>query len=121
MIIKRIKELPYTQENIDKYKSKDNMLKHARYTKGVSSGIFLTKSGELVGYIGWEGEEIICLEVTKKYRGQGFAKYMLEKAIKSGCKTLHVTSSNTPAISLYRSLGFKEVERIGNRIKMVLN
>ena len=31
------------------------MLKHARYTNGVSSGIFLTKSEELVGYIGWEG------------------------------------------------------------------
>lgn len=127
MIILRrgeIEELPYTPSNIEKFKSQDNLLKHAKYRTGISSGMFLVKSGELVGYIGWEGKEIICLEVSKKYRGQGYAKYLLGKAIKSGCNSLYVTASNKPAINLYESMGFKKVSETNrkswNRIKMEL-
>ncbi len=117
-------ELPYTRHNIEKYKSHDNLLKHAKYTVGISSGVFLVdRNDELVGYIGWEGSEIISLEVSKNYRGLGIGKYLIQRAIDAGCNSLYVTSSNKSAISLYESMGFRKIEESNrkswNRIKMV--
>lgn len=57
----KLKEIPYNQENIDKYKSKDNLLRHARYIKGLTNGIFIVdEDSSLVGYIAWEGDTIIA-------------------------------------------------------------
>lgn len=117
-------ELPYTRHNIEKYKASDNLLKHAKYTTGISSGVFLVDSNDkLIGYIGWEGSEIISLEVSKNYRGFRFGKYLVQKAIDAGCNSLYVTSSNKEAINLYESMGFKKISESNrkswNRIKMV--
>lgn len=111
MIIKRklkYKELPYSQELINKYKSKENMLSHARYIPGKTDGIFLVDNGNnLVGYIGWEGDTIISLEVSENYRKQGIGTYLLKKAIENGITNLTVSKKNTEAINLYKSLGWK--------------
>lgn len=111
MIIKRklkYKELPYSQELIDKYKSKENMLSHARYIPGKTNGIFLIDNKDnLVGYIGWEKDTIISLEVSKDYRKQGIGTYLLEKAIENGITKLTVSKKNTNSINLYKSLGWK--------------
>lgn len=112
MIIKRklkYKEFPYSQELINKYKSKENMLIHARYTPGKTKGIFLVdpKNDNLVGYIGWEGDTVIALEVSKDYRRQGVGTYLLGKAIRKGVTNLTVAKNNTEAINLYKTLGYK--------------
>lgn len=111
MIIKRklkYKEFPYSQELINKYKSKENMLSHARYIPGKTDGIFLVDNGNnLVGYIGWEGDTIISLEVSENYRKQGIGTYLLKKAIENGITNLTVSKKNTEAINLYKSLGWK--------------
>lgn len=111
MIIKRsdYKEIPYNQDNINLYKSKDNLLRHAREGKGIS-GIMFTdkKTSELIGYCAWEGDYIIALEVISNYRGLGFGEKLLKKAIDSGCTKLSVNKNNIPAISLYKKFGFRE-------------
>lgn len=120
MIIKRklkYKELPYSQELINRYRSKENMLRHARYTPGKTKGMFLVdpKNDNLVGYIGWENNIIIALEVSKNYRKQGIGTYLLEKAVENGITKLTVSKKNTNAIDLYKSLGwevYKETPKI---------
>ena len=70
----KLKEIPYNQENINKYKSNNNLLRHARYIKGLTNGIFLLDSSDnLVGYIAWEKDTIIALEVMSNYRNNGIA------------------------------------------------
>lgn len=112
MIIKRklkYKELPYSQELINRYRSKENMLRHARYTPEKTKGMFLVdpKNDNLVGYIGWENNIIIALEVSKDYRKQGIGTYLLEKAVENGITKLTVSKKNTNAINLYKSLGWE--------------
>lgn len=113
MIIKRklkYKELPYSQELINRYKSRENMLSHARYIPGKTDGVFLVdqrNNNQLVGYIGWEGDTIIALEVSEDYRKQGVGTYLLGKAIRKGVTNLTVAKNNTEAINLYKTLGYK--------------
>lgn len=114
------KELPYNKENVQKYKSQDNLLRHARTGKDCSGIILVNSSDVLIGYIGWQGETIIALEVTHKFRSQGYGEYLLKKAINSGCTKLTVDKKNTPAISLYRKLGFEIAEDNGSRYLMSL-
>lgn len=59
------------------------------------------------------------IALLKKWRGRGLGKKMLEELIKLVKKEwnsrlihLHVFEKNTKAISLYKSLGFKEVARL---------
>lgn len=121
MIIKRklkYKELPYSQELINRYKSRENMLSHARYIPGKTDGVFLVdqrNNNQLVGYIGWEGDTIIALEVSEDYRKQGVGTYLLKKAVENGITNLTVAKNNTEAINLYKSLGwevYKETPKI---------
>ena len=120
MIILRNKEeyteIPYNQENIDKYKSKDNLLRHARYIKGITDGLFLVdKNSNLVGYIAWENDTIIALEVSNNYRGKGIATKLLSIANNKGANKLTVNKNNTKAIQLYKNLGwdiYKETDKI---------
>ena len=70
--------LPYNQENIDEYKDKDNMLKHARYNKETWGRFYINKKrDELVGYVGCEGDTVIALEVMPDYSGRGYASRLL--------------------------------------------
>jgi len=133
----KIKKLPYSQENIDKYKTKKctlpwekdgndktNMLKHARYTKGVTEGLFLVNEMDdsLVGYIGWEGKKIIAIEVTNDYQRLGYGKYLMDKAINAGCTWLTVHKDNHKAIGFYLKYGFHFTKtRYGDNIRMKIN
>lgn len=99
----------YSQELIDKYKSSENMLKHARYDKGITKGFFLIerKTDKLIGYIAFEKGMIIALEITKDFQHKGFAKKLLEFAVNHGANKLTVNKSNTNAIEMYKHLGWK--------------
>ena len=80
--------------------------------------VVLTLDGEVIGGAGLRciltDGEITNVAITKKHRGKGYAKPMLEKRMelgrKLGCEafTLEVRVSNEPAIRLYKSLGFRE-------------
>lgn len=112
-------EIPYNKENVIKYKSRDNLLRHARTDKDCT-GIMLVSNNKLVGYIGWQGKMIIALEVTESYRGLGYGEYLLKKAISSGCTSLTVDKNNIPAINLYKKLGFHVTLENGKRLTMEL-
>ena len=112
-----IKEIPYNKENVLKYKSPDNLLRHARTDKGCT-GVMLISGNSLIGYVGWQGEMIIALEVTNQFRGQGYGEYLVKRAIDSGCTRLTVDSNNIPAINLYKKMGFVVDEDNGKRLEM---
>ena len=78
----------------------------------------------LAGYVGSQtvlGEsDMMNVAVDGAYRRQGVGKKLIEalvehlKARESHCLTLEVRDSNTPARSLYASLGFSEIGRRKN-------
>lgn len=78
----------------------------------------------LAGYVGSQtvlGEsDMMNVAVDGAYRRQGVGKMLIEalvehlKARESYCLTLEVRDSNTPARSLYASLGFSEIGRRKN-------
>lgn len=105
-----MKIIEYNKANVEKYKSKDNLLRHARTGKGITGVMMVTENGELIGYIGWSGNMIISLEVTKGYRGRGYGEELLRMAMKEGCYSLTVDPNNVIAQNLYKKLGFKRVE-----------
>jgi ribosomal protein S18 acetylase RimI-like enzyme len=114
---KQYKEIPYNKENIEKYKSSDNLLKHARSDKNTEGIMLVDKNtNDLIGYIAWEDNYIIALEVLSDYRGSGFGNILLEKAIKSGCSKLSVSKKNTIAINLYKKYGFKHTKDINDKV-----
>jgi ribosomal protein S18 acetylase RimI-like enzyme len=102
-----IEELPFNEENINKFKSRDNMLKHARYIPEKTDGIMLAKGNTLVGYIAWEDDFIIALETSKNFRNQGIASRLLSKANENGANKLSVNKKNKDAIKVYLKLGWK--------------
>lgn len=122
MIILRdkIKVIPYDKNNIDKYKSSENLLKHARVNKNTDGIMLITNSGNLIGYCGWERNWIIALEVCKDYRGRGYGDLLLKTALNSGCTGLTVNKNNQVAISLYKKYGFKPTLENNNRMNMEL-
>ena len=99
------KWIEYNKENIEKYKSDDNMLQHARVNKN-TFGWMVVKGNKLVGYCGCEGDKIIALEVTPKFRRQKWATKFIRKAKAKGCTDLSVEKGNKAAISLYFRNGF---------------
>ena len=106
---RRFISIDYNLGNVLKYKSKDNLLRHARTGKGISGVMYIDPgTKELIGYIGWEGKMIICLEVTKYYRGQGYGRLLMEEAMNKGCDSLTVSENNLIAQNLYSSLGFRK-------------
>lgn len=103
------KQLPWTKENVEKYKAGNNLLHHARVGKNVSGIILIDKNTDnLIGYIAWMDDYIIALEVVKEYQEHGYGRKLLEKAIENGCTKLSVNKNNTPAIKLYEKVGFKK-------------
>ncbi len=81
--------------------------------------IVLSIDNEIVGYIGYWIKnpyvEITNVAVGKRYQRHGYAKQLVAYCLEDGMKnkapifTLEVRVSNTPAISLYESFGFKRV------------
>lgn len=79
--------------------------------------IVAEKEGRIAGYCGCyqvlEEAEIVNVAVDKPFRRQGIGRAMLEELMRAGeeqgafAYTLEVRASNSPAISLYESMGFK--------------
>ena len=99
---------PYNQYYIDKFKSSDNMLKHARFDGGqVGYFILSRKTGEMMAYIAWEGDMIIAVEVAPKFQKRGLCSTLLRMAEIRGANKLTVNKNNTEAINIYKHLGYK--------------
>lgn len=119
MIILRnkYKEIPYNSENVNKYKSSNNLLRHAKTDKDVSGIMLIDKNTEdLIGYCAWKNDYIIALEVLENYKGNGFGDILLEKAIKSGCNKLSVSKKNTVALNLYKKHKFITSRNINDKV-----
>lgn len=84
----------------------------------------LTENNQIIGYIVYwliiDECHIATIAVDKAYRGKGYAKELLRKALQSSVTEgaafvyLEVRASNQPAKELYRSFGF---EIVGTRKK----
>lgn len=93
---------PYDQEHIDEFKSKDNMLSHARCNKDTIGYFYVSKkTGNLMGYVGIERDTIVALEVPEKFQGRGYATRLLSFAVRSGADKLSVDKNNSHAIDVY--------------------
>ena len=111
--------LPYNEKNISKFKSSDNMLKHARCNDDTSGWFFVNrKSGDMVGYVGWENDIVVALEVSKEYEGRGYASRLLKLAWCRNANKLSVNKDNEHAIDVYKHLGYKEYDSDDNMIYM---
>jgi len=104
----RTKVLPWTKENVDRYKSGDNLLRHAKTGPDIQGKILVGTQGDLIGYIAWSPDYIVALEVSPEYRGQGIATRLLEEC---PVKRLTVSCSNLGAIKLYKDLGYQVYRR----------
>lgn len=102
----RYRIIDYNQENIDKYKSSNNLLRHARYIPDRTKGVMLVYGNNLLGYIAWEGNWIIALETIGKYRRKGYGSILLQTAVQNGCVYLTVSRYNESAIKFYESQGW---------------
>ena len=103
----KILELPWTKENISKFKSPNNMLRHAK-TEGGVDGVILCMGDELVGYVAWKGNYLQALEVPDRFKRSGYGERLVKRAIESGVTKLSVRKGNSIAIKLYEKLGFKK-------------
>lgn len=106
--------LPWTKNNINLFKRKDNLLCHARIGKDID-GVILTKNNSLVGYIAWSKEFIIALEVMPEWRKQGIATYLISL---SPVQRLTVNKNNIEAIKLYLDLGFSVIKEDNKTLYM---
>lgn len=97
---------PLTPENINKYKSSDNLLRHLRFNKDVDGLFLVDLRGKLIGYAAWQNSWLIAFEVSKDYRGKGYGKNILGR-IPSDVIWLTVNPKNIPAKNLYKSQGWK--------------
>lgn len=106
---KSCEEIPYTTENVKKYKSPKNLLSKAMMGDDISGIMLIDKeTRDLIGYCAWKGNYIVALEVISEYRRKGFGKELLRRALKEGCNKLAVDRKNTNAINLYKEFGFKD-------------
>ncbi|XAR68027.1 Peptide alpha-N-acetyltransferase [Bertholletia excelsa] len=84
-----------------------------------NSGLLYTKvDGEVAGYVMYSWPSSLCASITKlavkeNYRRQGLGEALLKAAIQKcrgrsvHCISLHVDPSRTPAMTLYKKLGFQ--------------
>lgn len=85
----------------------------------VSYNYVLEEESEIVGYVGvwimYDQAQITTIGVRSDCQRKGYGRYMMTQMInlvkKHGClsMSLEVRVSNSPAISLYESLGFQNV------------
>lgn len=120
-----------THAHIDAVKELlDACFDHAWSAEGITSElekrdtvcVVCEDNGEVVGYLAFEkilDEGAVAeLAVSPRYRRQGIARRMLTQTMREAGElrliTLEVRLSNTPAIALYRSLGFEIAGRRRN-------
>lgn len=68
--------------------------------------------GQVVGFIGVEGEEVEALFIHPDWRGQGIGRRLLTYAVETlGATQLDVNEQNEQAVGFYRRMGFEVVGR----------
>ena len=87
-------------------------------TNPLATYLVITVENQVVAYGGFwkvlDEADINNIAVKKEYRGMGFGKMLMNALIEEAKKqsiramTLEVRVTNTPAINLYKNLGFKE-------------
>lgn len=107
---------------IKKYKSQNNLLKHARYIPGKTKGVVIIDDNldKLVGYILWEGDFITAFETIEEYRNKGIGRKLLDYAVSKGASKLSVNKRNKLAIDFYNRYGFKVYQDLGKMLFMKL-
>ena len=102
-----ISSVPITEKLIEKYKSSDNMLGHAKFDKDYT-GKMLLIGNKLVGYVIVDKKRkyITALEVSPKFRRKGYGKRLLNIAKLLGADKLSVNKKNFKAINLYKKNGW---------------
>ena len=114
--------LDTSENNVVKYKSKYKNLSHVR--TGVDYDGLLLIDGEkdtVVAFLQCNIKTgyITALEVNPKYRSKGIAKRLLKVATQTySSNYLTVRKTNTPAISLYESQGWKTFKEEGIMLYM---
>lgn len=111
------KKVHITESVINKYKKEYPFLRHVRCkdTKEyICDGYIWFDNDELVAMVGSceytddKTKWVVSLEITKKYRGYGLSKQILDYAVKTmNCKYLSVNKNNAVAKKIYDEYGFK--------------
>ncbi len=93
-----------------------------RYNESARYRVFIADGSRVVGYVGWwnmpDCVSVLKLAVDTACRRQGIAADLMEEAFRSCAEQgfdvvqLRVRASNSPAISLYRTLGFQVAETL---------
>lgn len=118
--------IPYNKENIQKYKSPNNMLKHAQVNSNIDGAMFIGDNDNLLGYIGWTKDGYITgLEVIDSYRGHGLGYDLLDSAVKSNAVTYATVKSDSrtakSTLEFYKKFGFQTFRKQGNLIILKYN
>ena len=101
----KLDELRFEDETFDLLRLEDDP---KRLPKVMESDIYVYEVDEILGFGAILGSEIRALFVAPAARGKGIGKLLLEFLLSksSGDTSLWVTSSNMPAVQLYKSYGF---------------
>lgn len=115
-------QIPMTEENIKKYKSKAKGLSHIRTGKDYTGTIILD-SKDVVGFYNLRKSDryIQALEVSEDYQSKGIGTQLLQECINKGATKLSVNKKNEKAINLYKKRNFKVVKEDNTMYYMELN
>jgi putative acetyltransferase len=68
--------------------------------------------GQVVGFVGVEGDEVGALFIHPDWRGQGIGRRLFTYAVETlGATTVDVNEQNEQAVGFYRRMGFEVVGR----------
>ena len=120
-----------TENIIDRYKKEYPFLRHVRCkdTKEyICDGYMWLDDNKLVATVGSceytddKTKWIVSLEITKKYRGYGLSKQILDYAVKNmNCEYLSVNKNNEVAKKVYDKYGFKVYEESNTMYYMTID
>lgn len=115
-------QIPMTEENIKKYKSKAKGLSHIRTGKDYTGTIILDNK-DVVGFYNLRKSDkyIQALEVSEDYQSKGIGSQLLQECINKGATKLSVNKKNEKAINLYKKRNFKVVKEDNTMYYMELN
>lgn len=120
--ISQYKQIPMTEENIKKYKSKTKGLSHIRTGKDYTGTIILDNEN-VVGFYNLRVSDryIQALEVSEDYQSKGIGNQLLQECVRKGAIRLSVNKKNEKAINLYKKRNFKIVNEDNTMYYMELN
>ena len=115
-------QIPMTEENIKKYKSKAKGLSHIRTGEDYTGAIILDNK-DVVGFYNLRKSDryIQALEVIEDYQSKGIGSQLLQECINKGATKLSVNKKNEKAINLYKKRNFKVVKEDNTMYYMELN